>query len=30
VEDKVLGDELYARLIGEFVARLDRRRSGKR
>jgi glutathione synthase/RimK-type ligase-like ATP-grasp enzyme len=30
VEDKVLGDQLYARLIGEFVARLDRRRSGKR
>ncbi|MBK5940664.1 RimK family protein [Halochromatium roseum] len=26
VEDKVLGDQLYTRLIGEFVARLDRRR----
>ncbi|NCA69308.1 MAG: RimK family alpha-L-glutamate ligase [Sphingobacteriia bacterium] len=30
VEDKVLGDQLYARLIGEFVTRLDRRRAGGR
>lgn len=30
IEDKVLGEQLYARLIGEFVARLDRRRIGKR
>jgi glutathione synthase/RimK-type ligase-like ATP-grasp enzyme len=30
VEDKVLGEQLYARLIGEFVERLDRRRGGKR
>ncbi|EXJ16748.1 RimK family protein [Imhoffiella purpurea] len=30
VEDKVLGDALYSRLIAEFVARLDRRREGKR
>lgn len=29
IEDKVLGDQLYARLIGEFVARLDRRRGAK-
>jgi glutathione synthase/RimK-type ligase-like ATP-grasp enzyme len=25
VEDQVLGEELYRRLIGEFVERLDRR-----
>ncbi len=30
VEDQILGDQLYARLIAEFVERLDRRRSGKR
>ncbi|WP_295446841.1 RimK family protein [uncultured Thiodictyon sp.] len=30
VEDLVLGDELYRRLIGEFVERLDRRRAGKK
>ncbi|MCG6984685.1 MAG: RimK family protein [Thiocapsa sp.] len=30
VEDKVLGDQLYARLISEFVARLERMRAGKR
>ncbi|MBK1721607.1 RimK family protein [Thiocystis violacea] len=29
VEDKVLGDQLYARLIGELVERLDRRRIRK-
>ncbi|MCK7575880.1 MAG: RimK family protein [Chromatiales bacterium] len=29
VEDRVLGDELYARLIAEFVQRLDRRRRAK-
>jgi glutathione synthase/RimK-type ligase-like ATP-grasp enzyme len=28
VEDKVLGNELYRRIIAEFVERLDRRRSG--
>lgn len=30
VEDLVLKDGLYQRLIGEFVDRLDRRRAGKR
>lgn len=30
VEDKVLGEALYARLISEFVQRLDRRRGGKK
>jgi glutathione synthase/RimK-type ligase-like ATP-grasp enzyme len=30
VEDLVLGDELYRRLIGEFVERLERRRAGKK
>jgi glutathione synthase/RimK-type ligase-like ATP-grasp enzyme len=29
VEDRVLGDALYARLIAEFVQRLDRRRQAK-
>lgn len=29
VEDRVLGDQLYARLIGEMVERLDRRRARK-
>jgi glutathione synthase/RimK-type ligase-like ATP-grasp enzyme len=30
VEDKVLGEDLYRAIIGEFVARLDRRRAGRR
>lgn len=30
VEDRVLGDALYERLIREFVDRLDRRRAGRR
>jgi glutathione synthase/RimK-type ligase-like ATP-grasp enzyme len=29
VEDKVLGDELYRRVIAELVGRLDRRRAGR-
>jgi glutathione synthase/RimK-type ligase-like ATP-grasp enzyme len=29
VEDKVLGDELYRRLVAEIVERLERRRSGE-
>ncbi len=30
VEDLVLGEDLYRRMIGEFVERLDRRRAGKK
>jgi glutathione synthase/RimK-type ligase-like ATP-grasp enzyme len=30
VEDQVLGEELYLRLIGEFVERLDRRGARKK
>jgi glutathione synthase/RimK-type ligase-like ATP-grasp enzyme len=30
VEDRVLGEELYRRVIGEFAERLDRRRAGRR
>ena len=30
VEDKVLGEGLYRAIIGEMVARLDRRRAGRR
>lgn len=30
VEDRVLGEELYRRVIAEFVERLDRRRAGRR
>ncbi len=30
VEDLVLGDALYQRVIAEFVVRLDRRRAGRR
>ncbi len=30
VEDQVLGEELYLRLIGEFAARLDRRRAARK
>jgi hypothetical protein len=30
VEDKVLGEDLYQAIIGEMVARLDRRRAGRR
>jgi glutathione synthase/RimK-type ligase-like ATP-grasp enzyme len=30
VEDRVLGEDLYRQVIGEFVERLDRRRAGRR